>query len=240
MSKVLVLVSPDGDAMMREVYETVLTMRDRHDVLVLAAPSERERYEQAGIAYRSFRPASIFGMATSISRLRRSVQRFVPDVVHAHGFPAVAVSLGTVPAALAARTIATFHDPQRDRELPQKLVERKLPAYLRRAAALTVVYPTLVERLRDRGLIGGDEPLLIPHGVDVDPAEAPLARPPARPGPIVGWHGRLAADRAWETAIDGFALVRTAYPDARLELAGGGRARSSSRHTFARRSSATP
>jgi glycosyltransferase involved in cell wall biosynthesis len=226
MSKILVLVSPDGDAMMREVYELVLALRERHEVLVLASGPERERYERAGIAYKSFRPASIYGMATSISRLRKTVTSFEPDVIHAHGFPSVAVALGTVPARLAARTVATFHDPQRDRELPQKLVERKLPGYLLRAGALTVAYPTLVERLRDRGLIEAtDAPHMIPHGVSVVPTDAPLARPPARPGPIVGWSGRLAADRSWETAIDGFALVRETFPDARLEIAGTGRAR---------------
>ncbi|MBD5606503.1 MAG: glycosyltransferase family 4 protein [Candidatus Eremiobacteraeota bacterium] len=226
MRKLLVLVSPDGDAMMREAFECTLAVRDRYDVTVLAASGERERYEAAGIAYRSFRPASIYGMATSISRLRKTVERFAPDVVHAHGFPAVAVALGTMPASLAARTIATFHDPQRDRELPQKLVERKLPGYLRRAGALTIVYPTLEQRLRDRGLIDdAATPVTIPHGVAVDRTGAQLARPPARPGPVVGWSGRLAADRSWETAIDGFALVRAAVPSARMEISGSGRAR---------------
>jgi glycosyltransferase involved in cell wall biosynthesis len=66
---------------------------------------------------------------------------------------------------------------------------------------------------------------VIPHGVDVPVADAPLARPPARTGPILGWRGLLAADRAWEVAVDAFARTRERFPDARLLIAGDGRAR---------------
>jgi glycosyltransferase involved in cell wall biosynthesis len=225
MAKILFPVSPDGDAMLRDVYETVRAARDVHDVLVLAIPAECERYARAGIACKKFRPAGIAGMAMAISGMRRAIAAFEPDVIHAHGFPAVAAVLGTVPSSLAKRTIATFHDPQRDRELPRKLVERKLPGYLRRAAVVTAAYPSLAVQLEERLGLDRGSMRVIPHGVDVDLGAAPLARPPARPGPIVGWNGRLAADRSWEVAIDAFALVHAQLPDARLEIAGGGRAR---------------
>ena len=225
MSKILVPVSPDGDAMLRETYESVVALRERHDVFVLAIPSECDRYKRAGIACASFRPAGIVGMATAISKLRKTIARFSPELIHAHGFPAVAAVLGTVPLSLAKRTIATFHDPQRDRELPRKLVERKLPGYLLRAAALTVTYPSLATQLEERLGLAAGSMLVIPHGVDVEHGDAALARPPARPGPIVGWNGRLAADRAWEVIIDAFGLAHAALPDARLEIAGSGRAR---------------
>lgn len=225
MKKLLVLVSPEGDAMLREVYETVLALRERYDIVVLAAPAERKRYKAAGIPFVAFRPAGIVGMATSLSRLRKTIERFSPDIVHAHGFPAVAAALGTVPASVAARTIATFHDPQRDRELPQKLVERKLPAYLRRAAFLTAVYPSLARALEARLGLPDGAMSVIPHGTAVAFDTLPLARPPARPGPVVGWNGRLSADRSWETVIDAFALLRGREPVARLEIAGSGRAR---------------
>jgi glycosyltransferase involved in cell wall biosynthesis len=41
----------------------------------------------------------------------------------------------------------------------------------------------------------------------------------------VGWSGSLSADRAWETAIDAFVKVHAARPEARLQIAGTGRAR---------------
>ena len=129
--KLLVLVSLDADAMARDVEEHCKSLVDRYDVLALVPPKERERFARLGVAVKVWRPAGIFGMGRSIATLRRVATRFAPDVVHAHGFPAVAVALGTFPQELAARTIATFHDPQRDKELPRKLVERKLPGYLR-------------------------------------------------------------------------------------------------------------
>jgi glycosyltransferase involved in cell wall biosynthesis len=225
MPKLLVLVSPDGDAMMREVFETVLAVRERYDVRVLANAEACERYRAAGVACDRFRPAGIVGMATAISKLRKTVERFTPDAIHAHGFPAVAALLGTAPASVAGRTIATFHDPQRDRELPQKLVDRKVPGYVRRAAALTATYPSLARMLEARLGLGAGAMSIVPHGVAVDLGEVPLARPPARPGPVVGWNGRLVADRSWEVLVEAFALVRETLPDARLILAGTGRAR---------------
>ena len=67
---------------------------------------------------------------------------------------------------------------------------------------------------------------MIPHGVALalDP-DVPLARPAGRAGPVVGWRGSLAADRSWETAIDGFKALRAKLPMARLEISGTGRAR---------------
>ena len=224
--KLLVLVSLDADAMARDVEEHCASLGDRYEILALVPRKERERFARLGIGVKVWRPAGIFGMGRSIATLRRIATRLGPDVVHAHGFPAVAVALGTFPSELAARTIATFHDPQRDKELPRKLVERKLPGYLRRAAALTATYPSLARALEKRLLLDDGAIAAIPHGVRLAPApEVPLARPAGRAGPIVGWRGSLAADRSWETAIDGFKLLRAGQPAARLEISGTGRAR---------------
>jgi glycosyltransferase involved in cell wall biosynthesis len=219
------LVSPEGDAMMRDVAALTAALRDEYDIRVLAVGDEQARFEAAGAAFTRWRPAGFVGMGISISRLRRTVEREQPDVVHAHGFPAIAVALGTFPSRLAKRTIATFHDPQRDKELPKKLVERKLPGYLRRGAALVATYASLARALEQRLLLEDGSIAVIPHAVVEPPGEAPLTRPPARPGPVVGWSGSLSADRAWETAIDAFVKVHAARPEARLQIAGTGRAR---------------
>jgi glycosyltransferase involved in cell wall biosynthesis len=225
--KMLVLVSPGGTAMYRDVAEMCAALRDEYEIMVLASPEERQRFMIDGIAYTRWRPAGFIGMGISVSRLRRIAQRFEPDVVHAHGFPAASVALGTFPAELAARTVVTFHDPQRDKELPKKLVERRFPAYLARAAAVVATYPSLARTLGTRLGVPPDTFTIIPHGVPlpVRGSGAPLARPALRSGPLVGWLGSLAADRAWETAIDGFKAVLARYPDARLEIGGTGRAR---------------
>ncbi len=223
--KLLMLVSPEGDAMMRDVAALCTALRDEYEIRVLAVADERKRFEAAGAAFTRWRPAGFVGMGISISRLRRTVEREQPDVVHAHGFPAIAVALGTFPNRLAKRTIATFHDPQRDKELPKKLIERKLPAYLRRGAALVATYAALARALEARLLLDDGTIQVIPHAVAEPPAGTPLTRPPARPGPVVGWSGSLSADRSWETAIDAFVKVHAERPEARMQIAGTGRAR---------------
>lgn len=224
--KLLILVSPRGDAMVRDVLDLAIGMRDRYDVFVLASTDDRSRFREAGIACGVWRPGGFIGMGIAVSRLRRVVSRFKPDLIHTHGLPACAVALGTFPASLCWRTISTFHDPQRDKELPQKLVERKLPGYLRRAAHLCATYPTLARALEKRLALDANAIEVIPHGVNVPlDGGVPLVRPTSRPGPIVGWRGYLSADRSWETAIDAFGKLRETHPNARLEISGSGRAR---------------
>ena len=223
--KILVLVSPQGDAMHRDAFEGAAALTDAYEVFALVPNDQRAAYRAAGIACAAWRPSGYFGMTTAYRIITSAVKRFGPDLVQAHGFPAIGLALGTFPASLASRTVATFHDPQRDKEMPQKLVDLRFPKYLARAAAVVATYPALARALegkfdRPAGSIG-----VIPHGVDEPLGNAALARPVARPGPVVGWTGWLSADRAWETAIDGFALVREHLPDARMIVAGGGRAR---------------
>lgn len=223
MPKLLVVLSPEGDAAARDAAEHCAAIADRYDITVLATRDRRPAFEAAGAAFRAFRPSGIFGMGAAISTLRRTIERFGPDVVHVHGFAAASVALGTMPAAYAKRTIVTFHDPFRSGELPRRLVERKLPGYIGRARAVTATYTSLAESTQKR--FGLPAVTVIPHGVDLPLADVPLDRPPARDGPLLGWRGALAADRAWEVAVDALAAARKRYPEARLAIAGDGRAR---------------
>lgn len=226
MTKLLMLVSVQGDAMARDVLELCEALRDRYDILALVPTDAKRRFADAGLPTKVWRPGGFIGMGIAVSRLRGVVTKFKPDIVHAHGLPAMAVALGTFPGSLAAKTIGTFHDPQRDKELPQKLVDLKLPGYLRRARGLVATYPTLARGLETRLALDADSIAIVPHGVPLPlDGGAVLERPAQRPGPIIGWRGSLSADQSWETAIDAFALVHARYPDARLEIAGGGRAR---------------
>ena len=223
--RLLVLVSPEGDAMHRDVAEHCAALHEEYETFALVPPAARERFAFLGDGVEGWRPGGIIGMGASISKLRRRAQRFAPEIVHAHGFPAVAVALGTFPASFAARTLATFHDPQRDKEVPQKLADRRFPRYLRRAGAVVATYPSLARALERRFALDDGAVEVIPHGVTIGSEGPPLARPSVRTGPIVGWRGTLSADSAWENAIDGVRLVRERFPEARLELAGTGPAR---------------
>jgi glycosyltransferase involved in cell wall biosynthesis len=168
-------------------------------------------------------------MGASISTLRRTATRLDPDIIHINGFAATSVALGTFPTSFASRSLVTFHDPVREGELPRKLLERKFPGYLRRAHAITTTYLSLAQSVRKRFAVTDERVSIIPHGI-ADPdlaigSDAPLARPPGRSGPILGWRGALAADRAWEVAVDALARTRETLPDARLLISGDGRAR---------------
>ena len=223
--KLLVLLSPEGDAAARDVAEHCARIADAYDITVLGTRERRAQF--AAFAYKNFRPSGIFGMGASISTLRRTATRLNPEIVHINGFAAASVALGTFPTSFASRAIVTFHDPLREGELPKRLVQRKFPGYLRRAHAITTTYASLAESVRNRFAGASSAVAIIPHGVDDRGAhaDAPLARPPGRSGPILGWRGALAADRAWEVAVDALARTRETFADARLLIAGDGRAR---------------
>ncbi len=226
MTKLLMLLSVQGEAMAREVLELATSLRDGYQIHALVPPERRRAFSDARIATTVWRPSGFIGMGIAVSRLRKVVTAFGPDVVHAHGFPSIGVALGTFPLSLAKKTVCTFHDPQRDNELPQKLVDRKLPGYLRRAKGLIATYAPLARSLETKLLLDDGSVAIVPHGVALPlDGGAALVRPDGRAGPIVGWRGVLAADRSWETAIDAFGSIHTRYPDARMELSGGGRAR---------------
>jgi hypothetical protein len=130
--KLLVLLSPEGDAAARDAVEHCASIRDDFEITVLATRERRASFEAVGATFVNFRPGGIFGMGASISTLRRTVQRLDPAIVHVHGFAAASVALGTFPTAFASRTIVTFDDPFREGEIPKRLVERKMPAYMHR------------------------------------------------------------------------------------------------------------
>jgi len=222
MTRVLLAVSAGGHAMRRSVAETIVGARDRYTLRALAPDREAQTIRPLGIPVESWKPAGLFNVLRSIGGLRRTVERFDPDVIEAFGWTAAAVTLGALPTRFAARTIVYLQDPIRKGEMPQPFLEKRLPELLARPAAIVVAY----EKLR-RGLIAGFN--VDPERITLDmPGVKPLtppnvARAPGRPGPIIGFVGALDAERAWEVAIDALALLLPRYPNARLWFANSGR-----------------
>ena len=222
MTRVLLAVSAGGHAMRRSVVETIAAARDRYTVRALAPDREAQTIRPLGIPVESWKPAGLFNVLRSIGALRRTVERFDPEVVYAFGWTAGAVALGALPTRFAARTIIYLEDPIRDGEMPKPFLEKRLPELLARPAEIVVAY----EKLR-RGLIAGFN--VDPERITLDlrgvaPLTPPnLERAPGRPGPIVGYVGSLDAERAWEVAIDALAQLLPAHPHARLWFANGGR-----------------
>jgi len=222
MTRVLLAVSAGHHAMRRSVAETIAAARDRYTLRALAPDREAQTIRPLGIPVETWKPAGLFNVLRSIGALRRTVERFDPEVVYAFGWTAGAVALGALPGRYAERTILFLQDPIRKGEMPQPFLDKRLPELLARPSEIVVAY----EKLR-RGLIVGFN--VDPDRITLDPpGVAPLtppnmARAPGRPGPIVGFVGALDAERSWEIAIDALVLLLPKYPHARLWFANGGR-----------------
>ncbi len=219
------LVAPDGEAQKRDAFERCDAFRERCELRVICGSADVEAFAPLGVPVQGWRPAGIFGMARAIARLRKTTVAFDPDAILANGWAPIATALGTFPTRYAARTLAFFHDSLRSYELPKKYVDRKLSNALRRAGAVACVSPSLARALEVKFGLDEGAIAVIPHGIAPSLDLEELARPPLRLGPVLGWIGPLGADRAWETAIDAFALVREECPDATLVMAGDGKAR---------------
>lgn len=214
--KLLVLASEGGAAQRRALQALAADASAHHDVRVLAPDSEGKQLRNLRVPVESWQPGALFDVLRSSGALRRALEHHRPDVVHAVGWAAAAVALGSLPAAYAARTLVTLIEPIQD-AIPKKFVEQRLPELLRRAAFTTCAYPALANELAVRFGVARERIAVIPYGVS--PTLPPnVARPPGRGGPIVGYVERLDPDRAWELAVDAVALLRGSLPGARLWL----------------------
>jgi glycosyltransferase involved in cell wall biosynthesis len=223
--KLLVLVSPRGDAMKRDVLWQASALRATFELFCVAHPDETAAYEALGVAVDAWNPIGDNGIKRALGTLRTVLTSFVPDIVHAHGFSAIALALGAFAEPLSGRTIAFFHDLLRGEELPDKFVIERFPQFVQRAAQLVCVTPSLAGSLERMLHLEAGRIVVIPHGIAPSFA-AEYARPSRRAGPLLGWSGRLRGERSWGVAIDALALVAKALPDARLTIAGDGPAKS--------------
>jgi glycosyltransferase involved in cell wall biosynthesis len=226
MSKrnLLVLVSPRGDAMKRDVLRQASALRESFEVRCVAHPDEAAAYGALGVAFDEWNPIGNSGIKRALGTLRGVLAAFEPDIVHAHGFSAVSLALGAFAEPLAGRTIAFFHDLLRGEELPDKFVIERFPEFVRRAAHLVCVTPSLARSLERTFHLETERIVVIPHGIAPSFARE-YARPARRAGPLLGWCGSLRGERAWGVALDALALVAKSLPDARLTLAGEGPAK---------------
>lgn len=213
--KLLVLVSAGGVAMRRSVHRALALAAPLHDVRMLAPDAESKALRPAGIPTESWRPAGLFNVLRAINVLRRAVDRFEPDAIHAFGWTAASVAMGALPTRYARRTLISLQDPIRKSELPKTFMEKRLPELLARAWSVECAYETLRRVLVETLGTPSEKVRVVPYAVAAfEPQPAP--RPPGRPGPVAGYAGRLESDRAWEIAIDAVVRARRTCPDAQL------------------------
>jgi glycosyltransferase involved in cell wall biosynthesis len=155
-------------------------------------------------------------VAGALVAIRRTVERFAPDIIHAHEH--------TDPRMLAlvppGPTILTVHDPVAHPGQPKAgLLERGLfgmanTVWTRRAGAVVIHSERLRSEIR---LLGFQECVVIPHGVEVQ--TRPLS-PPSQAA--VGFFGRLTPYKGLEILQQAMPLVWRVRPNVHLRVAGAG------------------
>jgi phosphatidylinositol alpha-mannosyltransferase len=198
-----------------------------HETIVLAPAGERVTDDLVRVVGRPVRipyggkVAPICFSRASWRRIRRTLEVFEPDVVHAHEPFSPSTSMMSV-LATDAPVVATFHayhDRSRLLEAAAPLlrnVARRIDAAVAvsRAAGrfVTPVFPEGVE--------------IVPNGVDVERFAQP--GPPAAglpDGRILLWVGRLDPQKGFPIMVGAFGRLATEYPDLSLVVAGDGRDR---------------
>jgi glycosyltransferase involved in cell wall biosynthesis len=215
--KVLFLASAGGASMRRSLRSAIAVAAPLYELRMLAPDAEAKALRDCGVPTESWRPAGLFNVLRAINVLRRAVDRYEPDAIHAFGWTAAAVALGALPTRYARRTLVTLQDPIRKNEMPKAFIEKRLPELLARSWSVECAYETLRRVLVDTLNVPGEKVRLVPYGVAPLVPDA-FARPVGRPGPIVGYAGRLESDRAWEIIVDALARARKLLPDARLSF----------------------
>lgn len=154
-----------------------------------------------------------------VSRVRKILGSFGPDVVHAHEPVAPSTGMWTTLAS-AAPVVGTFHSGA-DRSLLFDLSSPLLKRLLRRVGVRIAVS----SRARDFAAtrLGGDYHV-IPNGVDVDRFAGVEARD-LGPGRKLLFVGRLHPRKGFLTAVAAFELLARGRPDLRLIVAGDGEQR---------------
>jgi glycosyltransferase involved in cell wall biosynthesis/O-antigen/teichoic acid export membrane protein len=156
-------------------------------------------------------------------RLRAALQRFRPDVLHAHLFHAN-LAARLLRGAGARHVVGTVHVVER-RRLPLRFLLERLTAG--RDDLTVCVSKAVAEHARRRLGVRRRRLRVVPNGIDVrrfgalpdrDEARAELGLP--RTTPVIGAVGRLDRQKGLPHLIEAFA--RLDHPTARLVIAGSG------------------
>ncbi len=221
----LAVLSPKGEAGKRDVFEFASASRDRFRFSFIVPAADRGEFAGVGDEIEVWKPSGLVGMYYAPRLLLRGVAKSGADVVWAHGVAAAAVAMAALPPELARRSVLTFHDDPRYKELPERFIAERLGGLVLRAGARTCVSAVLADALAKRMRIEAGGFAIVPHGV-ATAAIADRQRPAGRPGPVAGWYGRIGADAAWERGLDAVQIVAKTLPTARYIVGGDGPSRS--------------
>ena len=217
----MMLLSPASEAMLRDCYELAGRLSERAQLLILAPAAEERTLRRLGIRVDVWTPAGLLSVMRAIGALRKTVERYQPDLIQIFGFSAGVVALGALGPEWTNRAILTLYQPLGPRELPKKFVAQRLPGLLARPARVVCAYPSLAQELISKYASDSGSIAVIPPSI-AGPQPRAAVRPPQRPGPVCGYVGPIDSDRAWEFAVDAVALVKPGLPGVKLRLMGEG------------------
>jgi Glycosyl transferase 4-like domain len=132
--KLLFLASAGGAAMRRSLHSAITLAAMKYELRMLAPDAEGKLLRDCGVPTESWRPAGLFNVLRAINVLRRAVERFEPDAIHAFGWTAGAVALGALPSRYARRTLVTLQDPVRKTSCPRRSSRSGFPSCSRAAS----------------------------------------------------------------------------------------------------------
>jgi glycosyltransferase involved in cell wall biosynthesis len=217
-----VVDSLSGGGAERHVVDLAVALRRRrHEVAVASSTSGvlARTLEAEGIAAHSLvdrlvKRRSSFRYARSLARL---VERYRPDVVHAHIYAsAFAAAVATlecgVPLVLTEHTEAPWRPPH----------ARMVSWWVYQRAHHIVAVSSAIERLlRHRYRVPGKRISILLPAV---PAAAELvsSRPEPMPRPLIGRVARLEPEKGVDVFLRGAAIVAARCPNARFVVVGDG------------------
>lgn len=202
------------------IEHVVVCPRERRGDVTDWAAFDALRSAGAEIVHVDMRRSTTSGTnVLAVARVARIVRRRRPDVVHGHSsIGGVVARLGALGAA--ARTVYTPHGLAPGRTATT--VERLLRVG---TDVLVAVSPSEAELVARLGLVPGERVRVVPNGIAVEaPAPASLRSVLGVDGdvPLVGFVGRLAAQKAPEVFVAAARRAAASVPGAVFVLVGDG------------------
>jgi glycosyltransferase involved in cell wall biosynthesis len=153
--------------------------------------------------------------------VRRLVETWRPDVIHAHTGLPDGVAAATVGRELGIPVIVSEHASTVDTELADPVARERYRTLFEPGVWLVAVSPSLADRVAHAAGAARDRIGVLP--APVPDAAFPLADPgPRDPGELL-WVGSLGEHKGIDTLLRGLAQVRARRPDVHLRLVGGER-----------------
>lgn len=154
--------------------------------------------------------------------VRRLVETWRPDVIHAHTGLPDGVSAVTVGRELGIPVVVSEHASTVDTDLANAVARDHYRALFESDVRLLAVSPSLADRMGRAAGMPVERIEILP--VPVDDRAFPSADPSARSRDELLWVGSLGEHKGIDLLLQAFALVRGSRPGARLRLVGGERA----------------